>query len=119
MPQSLGAGCPPLEAAVTVQPGLPVTPPLPGGTRLTHATLSPNGDVLLAGVIPTDLRSAVLFFRNDLAAAGFVSEEGDAEQDEAEAPFKGQGIQGRWKVHGILACPNAVTLELVFQPAAP
>jgi hypothetical protein len=59
-----------------------------------------------------EFRTAVEFFMRQLPKAGYKLGEGDAEQDEAESGFSGHEITGRWKVNGILDCPNAVTLAL-------
>jgi hypothetical protein len=72
------------------------------------------GQLLIGGVIPADLRGAAVFFTDELPARGYELGLGDSEQGEAEAPFSGHGFRGKWKVNGILNCPNAVTLTLVL-----
>ena len=49
-----------------------------------------------------EFKNAVSFFQSKLPAAGYKLLEGDAEMDEAESTFSGQGFQGKWKVNGIL-----------------
>jgi hypothetical protein len=68
---------------------------------------------LLKGVIASPFRSAVGFFITDLPAAGYVNTTGDAEMDEAESFFQGPAVRGKWRVNGILNCPDAVTLTLL------
>jgi hypothetical protein len=63
-------------------------------------------------VIPNELRDAVTFFQRALPRAGFQLGEGDAEHDEAESTFSGNGFAGKWKLNGILNCPNAVALTI-------
>ncbi len=53
-----------------------------------------------------------------LPAAGYQLGAGDAEQAEAEALFLGESVRGKWKVNGILNCPDAVTLTLARRPLA-
>lgn len=86
---------------------------LPRETVLTSSERRPDGELLVSGVIPREFRKAVEFFVNELPAAGYRNGEGDAEQDEAESRFSGKGITGKWKVNGILNCPDAVTLSLL------
>ncbi|HEV8602427.1 MAG TPA: hypothetical protein VGQ68_03425 [Gaiellaceae bacterium] len=85
---------------------------LPPQTVLTSVAQPVSGMTLVTGVVPSDFRSAVEFFVTKLPAAGYVNGAGDAEMDEAEALFTGEGVSGKWKVNGILNCPGAVTLAL-------
>jgi hypothetical protein len=85
---------------------------LPPGTVFTSSKDLGDGRTLVGGVVPSDFRSVVLFFVTKLPAAGYVNGAGDAEMDEAEALFTGDGVSGKWKVNGILNCPGAVTLAL-------
>lgn len=94
--------------------GLPPDFPLPPGTVITSSQRPHPGQLLIGGVIPADLRGAAVFFTDELPARGYQLGIGDSEQGEAEAPFSGHGFRGKWKVNGILNCPNAVTLTLVL-----
>jgi hypothetical protein len=85
---------------------------LPSGTVLSSSKDLGDGRTLVGGIVPSDFRTAVLFFVTKLPAAGYVNGAGDAEMDEAEALFTGDGVSGKWKVNGILNCPGAVTLAL-------
>lgn len=71
-----------------------------------------GGRTVVVGVIPGDFRSAVAFFVQKLPVSGYRNLSGDAEMDEAEAFFAGDGLRGKWKVNGILGCAEAVTLAL-------
>jgi hypothetical protein len=86
---------------------------LPPGTALTSRRSLSEGRVLVTGVIPLDFRNAVDFYVNKLPAEGYQLGAGDAEMDEAEALFVGDGISGKWKVNGIANCPNAATIALL------
>jgi hypothetical protein len=96
-------------------PELPEDLPLPSGTVFTSMHVD-VGTIVLSGVVPLDLRGAATFFIEELPAAGYELGEGDAEQGEAESVFAGHGYRGRWRVNGILDCPNAVTLTLAIVP---
>ena len=85
---------------------------VPPQTTLTSVTHPRGGTTLVTGVVPLQFRSAVEFFVTKLPAAGFRNTTGDAEMDEAESFFVGPGVRGKWKVNGILACQDAVTLAL-------
>jgi hypothetical protein len=61
-----------------------------------------------------EFKNTVAFFQSKLPAAGYQLLKGDAEMDEAESTFSGNGFQGKWKVNGILNCPGAVTLTIAL-----
>lgn len=84
---------------------------LPPGTVLTSSKRL-GGRVAVGGVVPRDFQGAVAFFVSGLPKAGYRNISGDAEMDEAEAVFAGDGLRGKWKVNGILGCSEAVTLAL-------
>ena len=85
---------------------------VPPQTTLSSVTHPGSGMTLVTGVVPLQFRSVVEFFVTKLPAAGFRNTIGDAEMDEAESRFAGPGMTGKWKVNGILGCPDAVTLAL-------
>jgi hypothetical protein len=98
---------------VTRPDELPSDLPLPPGTVITSSATPYPGQILIGGVIPFDIQKAAKFFVDELPRAGYQLGRGDSEQGEAEAPFTGRGVRGKWRVNGILDCPNAVTLTLV------
>ena len=108
---SSGPGCARSAKAVGRPDEVPAAV-LPPGTVLTSVARPRRGLTLVTGVVPSEFRTAVQFFVTKLPAAGFRNGVGDAEMDEAEAAFIGPGVQGKWKVNGILGCPGAVTLAL-------
>ena len=110
------APCVPPGPRLPLPAGLAPGFPLPPGSVIT--SVDPiEGGIRIAGYAPIQLRAAVLFFRDDLTAAGYPSDEGDAEQDEAEANFAGaNGFHGRWKINGIVGCQDAVTYQITFIP---
>jgi hypothetical protein len=108
-------GCANAGAPLPLPPTFPQALPLPPGTVITYHQDLGAGQVLVGGVVPSDLRTVVAFFARALPAAGFELGEGDAEPDEAEASYTGNGYHGKWKVHGILNCPDAVTLTISVQ----
>ena len=71
----------------------------------------------VSGFAPMQFKDTVAFFQSKLPAAGYKLLEGDAEMDEAESTFLGQGFRGKWKINGILNCPGAVTLAISLSKA--
>ena len=103
--------------AITLPAEFPPGFPLPPGTVITSSQRSDRGDIVIGGLIPLAFKDAVAFFQAKLPAAGYQLLEGDAEMDEAESTFLGQGFRGKWKINGILNCPGAVTLAISLSKA--
>ena len=105
-------------SCASAEPG--VAPPaevpaavLPPGTTVTAVKHPRAGTTMLQGVVASPFRSAVEFFVVKLPAAGYLNTTGDAEMDEAESFFRGADVRGKWRVNGILGCPEAVRLALI------
>jgi hypothetical protein len=88
---------------------------LPPGTIVTSVRHPWSGTTMVNGVVARPFRSAVEFFVTKLPAAGYVNTTGDAEMDEAGSYFQGAEVLGKWKVNGILGCPEAVGLALFIR----
>jgi hypothetical protein len=112
--QARTPACASAPKGVTPPPEIPAAV-LPPGTVITSVDHPRSGITLVSGVVPLQFRSAVEFFVTELPPAGFRNTVGDAEMDEAESFFDGPGVTGKWKVNGILACPDAVTLALYVE----
>ncbi|HUS11764.1 MAG TPA: hypothetical protein VMZ30_14955 [Pyrinomonadaceae bacterium] len=105
LPPCAGAG-----SSVGLPPDFPSNFPLPPGTVITSHQRGVSGAIIVSGFAPMQFKDTVVFFQSKLPAAGYKPLESDAEMDEAESTFSGQGYHGKWKVNGILNCPAAVTL---------
>jgi hypothetical protein len=103
--------CASAEKGVAPPPEVPAAV-LPPGTIVTSVRRPRSGTTMVNGVVASPFRSAVEFFMTKLPAAGYVNTTGDAEMDEAESYFQGADVLGKWKVNGILGCPDAVRLVL-------
>jgi hypothetical protein len=112
LPPCANAGTP-----ISLPSEFPDNFPLPPGTVVTASQRSAAGPITITASIPTDFKRAVAFFQTTLPAAGYQLLEGDAEMDEAESTFAGQGFRGKWKINGILNCPGAVRLTLAIARA--
>ncbi|MEP6741560.1 MAG: hypothetical protein ABJB61_03605 [bacterium] len=100
--------------AVGLPPDFPSNFPLPPGAVITSSQRYERGAIVVGGFIPLELKDAVAFFKGKLPAAGYQLLEGDAEMDEAESTFSGQGFRGKWKVNGLLNCPGVVALTIAL-----
>jgi len=103
--------CASVERGIAPPPEIPAAV-LPPGTIVTSVERPQPGMTLVGGVVASSFRTAVEFYVTKLPAAGYLNTVGDAEMDEAESRFRGATVRGKWKVNGILGCPEAVTLAL-------
>jgi hypothetical protein len=104
-------------AAAGTPPALPVDFPLPPGTVVTSADRPYTSQVVVIGLIPSDLQEAASFFGGALPEHGYQAGIGDSEGNESEAPFTGNGYRGKWRVNEIPGCPAVrLTLVLIEQP---
>lgn len=103
--------------SVSLPAGLPSGLPLPPGTVITTAETLSGGVVRIRGTIPSDIKKTLAFFQHSLPAAGYELGVGDAEADEAESEFMGNGYGGGWVVRTIPDCPGALSLILAVGPA--
>jgi hypothetical protein len=97
----------------TTPPDLPVDFPLPPGTGIVSSESPFENQIVVLGVVPGDLQDAASFFNETLPEHGYQVGIGDAEGNESEAPFTGNGYRGRWRVNAIPDCP-ALRLTLVL-----
>jgi hypothetical protein len=104
---------PACAGARTSPPDLPVDFPLPPGTGIVSSESPFESQLVVLGVVPGDLQDAASFFNETLADHGYQSGIGDAEGNESEAPFTGNGYRGRWRVNAIPDCA-ALRLTLVL-----
>jgi hypothetical protein len=97
----------------TSPPDLPLDFPLPPGTGVISSESPFANQLVVLGVIPGDLQDAASFFNETLPDHGYQVGIGDAEGNESEAPFTGNGYRGRWRVNAIADCA-ALRLTLVL-----
>jgi hypothetical protein len=96
---------------VSLPPEFPKSFPLPPGTVIT-ASRHAGPTIVLEGFIPMELKQATRFFVQNLPAAGFRLGRGEAERNEAESRFGGNGVVGFFKVRSIADCPGALELRI-------
>jgi hypothetical protein len=97
----------------TSPPDLPLDFPLPPGTGIISSDSPFANQIVVLAVVPGDLQDAASFFNETLPDHGYQIGIGDAEGNESEAPFTGNGYRGRWRVNAIPDCA-ALRLTLVL-----
>jgi hypothetical protein len=88
--------------------------PLPDGAVLDSRRRQ-GGASVYTGYAPGELEANRDFFRRELPKRGFRLGEGDAEEDEAETDFSGNGVDGHLRLHAIDGCEGAVSVAVVVR----
>jgi hypothetical protein len=117
MPACAGVG-----ADAGVASGLPPAFPLPSGTVVRSSrqqTIRTTSFHFVNALAPATIDDAALFILHRLPKAGYRLAEADQETNEAEAAFAGHGVHGRIRFHTLLACPGALTVDLVTTKRTP
>ena len=107
--------CAHVEATISLPPEFPKNVPIPPGTVFTATRPTARG-IVVQGLIPMERPKATRFFLEKLKAGGFQIGRGESEPEEAEAPFRGNGILGHFKLRNLRDCPGAVQLIISAQP---
>jgi hypothetical protein len=102
---------PSLAPVAPLPTGFPTTVPMPPGTYITGARSSAN-QVVVDAIVPGSLAQAAAFMTAELPKAGWTITGSDAEMDEAEASFSGAGFTGRFRLHSMTGCNDAVTFTV-------
>ena len=95
----------------------PASIPLPDGTVIMEVTDQGEGKFVLHAAVPGGFRDTVTFLQTSFEEAGFRLFDDDAEQDEAEASYEGNGLTGRWRLRTIPDCPDALSFEISARPS--
>ena len=103
-------------AAATCASGRPVAlaVPVPHGTLVASQRRGLAGYRIVQGFVPGTLVQARDWFRRTLPHDGYRIYAGDAEQYEADAAFRGHGVDARLRLRD-LGCRGWVTLELAVR----
>jgi hypothetical protein len=80
------------------------------------ATRRADTAIVVEGFIPTELPQATRFFLQSLTAAGYRLGRGEADRDEAEDRFMGNGIVGLFRLRTIRDCQGALELAITVEP---
>jgi hypothetical protein len=111
LPDCAGAG-----ETVARPEALPAEFPVPDGTVFVGQRSS-GRFTLVDARSPGDFDSVHEFFERELEQAGFRLSGGEAEEDEAEADFAGNGVAGHLVVHSIGGCDGAVRVGVATAPS--
>ncbi|WP_310528463.1 hypothetical protein [Nocardioides sp.] len=102
-----------VPAATTYGDGFPSDWPFPSNTVVHHVE-DRGADGTIVSAISTTSFSAILEFLNrDAVDAGFKIEDGETEDHDAEAEWKGDGFHGRWTIRESATCAGETVIQVL------
>ena len=102
-----------LEAVTLPSDGtFPKDWPFPKGTVITDTEDVPGGGLAVTALVGAEFDEVLPFMQKDLEAAGFVATNGEAEEDDAEATWSGNGYAGTWAIRASDDCEGTTLLQV-------
>lgn len=86
--------------------------PFPPGTVVTATEPVPGGGLAITAQVASSFDDVLPFMQHDLEDAGFVATQGEAEHDDAEATWSGNGYAGTWAIKSSETCEGTTLLQV-------
>ena len=86
--------------------------PFPPGTVVTATEPVPGGGLSVTAQVGSSFEEVLPFMQHDLEDAGFVATQGEAEHDDAEATWSGNGYAGTWAIRSSDTCEGTTLLQV-------
>jgi len=114
------AACAHAGKAIPLPKSFPSAFPFPNGTDITSSGPLPQGvkGVQINGFVPSSgFVDTVLFFKNQVKAAGFklLDSQADAPND-SEGTYLGHGHSGTWQLRSLPGCKDAMHFAASSEP---
>jgi hypothetical protein len=93
--------------------GFPQDWPFPSDTVVFDAQDRGSLGTVVSAVSSAPFKAILAFMNKDVVAAGFMVEEGETEEHDAEAEWKGNGFRGRWAIRESATCPGETVLQVL------
>ncbi len=100
-------------AAVLPASGFPASFPLPDGAVVVEADTPPGGGSRIRFLAPLDIDTLGTFLEHALPRAGLSIGGGEAEADELESKFSGNGLDGQLTAREVPGCPGVLSVQVV------
>ena len=84
----------------------------PPGTVVTATQAVPGGGLAITAQVGAEFEKVLPFMQHDLEDAGYVASKGEAEHDDAEAVWSGNGYAGTWAIRSSDTCDGTTLLQV-------
>ncbi|MGY6026844.1 hypothetical protein [Streptomyces spinosirectus] len=102
-------GCP-TAASLPLPNDFPESLPMPDGAVVTSVEHRTGGRLVVATVVRGGFDTTLAFLHKELPKAGYIPEEGEVEEGDAESDFSSAAVRGRWTLRKMSACEGEVYL---------
>lgn len=93
--------------------GFPSDWPFPPETTVYHAEDRGGDGTIVTGISAADFRTILGFMNHQVVDAGFAIEQGETEEHDAEAEWRGNGFRGRWAIKESADCPGETVIQVL------
>ncbi|POX55894.1 hypothetical protein C3489_08565 [Streptomyces sp. Ru71] len=83
---------------------------MPDGAIVTSVEHRTGGRLVVATVVRDGFDTTLAFLHKQLPKAGYIPEEGEVEEDDAESNFSSTSVRGRWTLRKMPDCEAGVYL---------
>ncbi len=87
--------------------------PMPAGTVLYHVEDRGADGVIATGVTATPFKRVLAALNGPAQAAGYKVTDGETEDHDAEANWKGNGYTGRWAIRESSTCRGETVIQML------
>ncbi|GHD86962.1 hypothetical protein [Streptomyces naganishii] len=102
-------GCP-TTASLPLPEDFPENLPVPDGAVVTSVEHRTGGRLVVATVVRGGFDTTLALLHRELPKAGYLPEEGEVEEDDAESDFSSTTVRGRWTLRKMPDCEGGVYL---------
>lgn len=92
--------------------GFPQDWPFPAQTVVFNVEEREGAGTIVTGVTSTPFRDVLSFMNQKVVGAGFETQSGETEENDAEAEWEGNGFDGRWAIRKSATCPGETVLQV-------
>jgi hypothetical protein len=107
--------CAEAGASVAAPAEFPVTFPLPPGAVIVEGGAPAGGGTQIRFLAPIEVADFGEFLEKELPAAGLSIGGGEAEADELESKFSGQGLEGLLSAREVTDCPGVLSVQVTIR----
>lgn len=90
--------------------------PFPDGTIVHDAEDRGDSGTVVTGVVAAAFDDVLDFMNTEVVGAGFVTQSGETEEDDAEAEWAGNGYRGRWVIRESTTCAGETVVQVLAAP---